>query len=482
VARLSVALAAAAAVHCASALAAQDDLAGVYDEFDRATETPGQDVFAPRVLPGPKRSPDAPATQRFSYTPHVSGTAAAFTMRNNHFAPPPELLPAGIVLDPDWAELFIEAGVTARYAITPAVHAYGGVSYLESATRGHDYSTNGNTTHGLAETAYAGVTVAAASGIAFDLSYGQQDFTIGNGMLLWQGATNGAQRGAAFLGPRLAWASTLIAKATIKELTVAGFWLKPNEAQAVDTGTRLAGIDAQWNPPGPVHAGLMYVHVPQSRIVTRKDLDVLDVRLRWHPFAAVHAFWLQGEYAWEHGDNVTAQGGYAQANYNAQDLPWKPALALEWSWLSGDKPQTAKWEGFDPLYYGNGNPNWYPGKIASLLLANTNLVTASVTLTLNPTASQIVQIWYLDFRAAVANAPLVVPSPGNPVPVGGGVPAKPLAREVDASWTYTFNKAVNVTLIAGYAAPASGYKDLYASFGATASGWWMLGTQFNVSY
>jgi hypothetical protein len=33
---------------------------------------------------------------------------------------------------------------------------------------------------------------------------------------------------------------------------------------------------------------------------------------------------------------------------------------LRYAWFSGDKPGTSRWEGFDSLYFGGGNPDWYP--------------------------------------------------------------------------------------------------------------------------
>jgi len=43
-------------------------------------------------------------------------------------------------------------------------------------------------------------------------------------------------------------------------------------------------------------------------------------------------------------------------------------------------------------------------------------------------------------------------------------------------------KQLNGNGFAAYAAPLSGYKDLYASNGGSASGWWFFGAQFNFSY
>jgi len=466
------------------------------ESYERAIETPERDVFAPRVLPGAKRAqermppiadalanwPDLYRDENLTVTGSLTATLGLYKMWNNQFSSSDATLPAGISRNPAWGEWFVEPGLSARYRVNAAATLYGGFAFIESATRGRDYDGNDNIYHGLPELVYGGVTFKASEAWTIDLSYGQQDFMVGDGMLLWSGATDGVQRGAAFVMPRQAWANAAIAKATSRDLTVEAFYLKPNEAQAETTGTRIEGIDVRWSPAGPLHLSATYLHVPRSEIVTRDKLDVLDVRVRWHPLPAAPQFWLAGEFAWERGPNARASGGYVQANYNAQDLPWKPLVSLQWSSLSGDKPGSSRWEGFDPLYFGNTNPNWYPGTIASTLFDNTNLEVASLTLTLNPSEKQVLQLWLLDFRAAVANAPLAIPDPGEPVPVGGGVPSKPLAREIDVSWTYKFNNAVNVNALAAYALPGSGVKALYSSMDGTAAGWWFIGTQLNVSY
>ncbi|HTP99971.1 MAG TPA: alginate export family protein [Casimicrobiaceae bacterium] len=500
----AIAMAAACGSGGAHSQAAEPDL-HEGDPFERAIESADQDVFSPRLLPGPKRATDRAPIAEGDATPgvlqsgdlaawprlyhdggllvtgSVSGTVAVFKMWNNQFASTPQVLPKGVIANPGWGEFFLEAGLTAKYAFDAATSVYGSFSYLESGTRGHDYATDGNTYHGLPELLYGGTTLQAGDGATLDLSYGQQEFTVGNGMLLWSGATNGTQRGADYLGPRTAWAIAALGKLKWGDLAVQGFYLKPNEAQADDTGTRIAGVNADWMPPGPMRLGAMYVHVPRSQIVTRDGLDVYDVRVRWHPLWASPQFWLNGEYAWERNAAMRAEGWYAQANYNVKDWPWAPHFALQWTSLSGDEPGSAKWEGFDPLYFGNGNPNWYQGKLGSTLFNNTNLQTASLTATLNPSASDILELWYLYFRAAVANSPLEIPSAGEPPPTGG-VPSRPLANEFDCSWTHTFNKSVNVNVIAAYAAPGSGYKQLYEGMGGSATGWWFLGTQLNVSY
>ena len=48
------------------------------------------------------------------------------------------------------------------------------------------------------------------------------------------------------------------------------------------------------------------------------------------------------------------------------------------------------------------------------------------------------------------------------------MPSKPLASEFDFSWTYVIDKQLNVNGFAAYAAPGSGYKELYAANGGSA--------------
>ena len=413
----------------------------------------------------------------------LNGAVALFKMTENLFGPPPAQAPAGYKANPGWGEFFIEPGVSVEYKLGPAASVYGSVSYVESSTRGTDNCCVSNLYYGNRELLFAGVRWRdSASGLALDASYGQQDFTVGNQMLIGRGADDGAQRGANQIGPRNAWANAGIVKATWQDLNVQAFYLKPNEAPSTATGTIINGLNVEWLPAGPVRLGAMYLHVPHSNIVTRDQLDIYDLRARVHPIPSLPNFWLDGEYAWERKSGVAADGWYAQANYSAQSTAWKPLVALRYASLSGDRPGSSRWEGFDPLYFSGSNPNWYQGKIGSSIFNNTNLNASSVALTLTPNEKNILEFLYLYFAADQANSPLAIPAVGAAPASGGGVPNKALASEFDATYTYVITKNVNVNAFAAYAAPLAGYKDLYSAEGGTASGWWFLGAQINFSY
>ena len=477
------------------------------NEFDQAVANPIREHEAPRTLQGAKRAaerdptaaagvpagvlqagnlsawPQLFAAPGLTIRGSLTGTLGLFSMGENAFSLPPSQVTRGYVKNPNWAEFFVEPGLTAQYQLTPAVQFYGGAAYMETATRGTDYAGNANTWHGDMEQLYAGVRwTDAASGLAVDASYGQQDFAVGRNLLISAGADNGPQRGADYMGPRSAWANAALLKATWRDFTATGFWLKPNETTSGHTGTRLEGINVEWLSTGPLRLAGMYVYVPQSDIVTRDGLNVYNVRVRWHPFPAAPNAWLQGEAVWERKANVDADGWYVALNCNALDTPWKPLVTARYASFSGDKPGSAAWEGFDPLYFGGSDPDWYQGKIGSVQFNNTNLDTIAVSLTLTPTEKSILQFVYLNFASGQVNSPLAIPAAGQPVPVGGGVPAKALANEFDAIYTYTFSKQANANAFVGYAAPGAGYRQLYASQGGSAQAWWVVGAQLNFSY
>lgn len=475
--------------------------------YDLAIAHPLWDLFAPRLHPAAARAtsriPDAGGAQPagivqtgdftrwpalfaapgLAVTGSFTGTLGFFALWNNQFAlPPPQVTPA-YRRNPAWGEFFLEPGVTAHYQAAAGLQVYGGAAYMETGTRGTDYGGVANTYHGDMEQLYAGVRwTDAASGLKLDVSYGQQDYSVGRSFLIASGASNGPQRGANYMGPRAAWANAALLRATWRDFTAEGFWLKPDETTSGYTGTRLSGLNVQWSGPGPLRLGAMYAYVPDSAIVTRDGLNVYNVRARLHPAAAVPQAWVQGEAAWQRKDGVSADGWYASFSYNAQDTAWKPLLSVRYASFSGDDPATATWEGFDPLFYGGGDPDWYQGKLGSTLFGNTNLDSVAVSLTLAPTERNLLQFIYLNFAAARVNAPLAVPAPGKPPPSGGGVPARALADEVDVVWTHTFGKRFNANVFAAWAAPGAGYRQLYASQGGSARDSWILGTQFNVSY
>ncbi len=442
--------------------------------YDRAVANPKQDHAARSILDGApyaqQREPiaDSDAVQGVLQTGDVqswprlyrsgdllvtgllNGAVALFGMSENLFGPPAALAPAGYKKNPGWGEFFIEPGLSATYRLGPSATLYGSFAYVESSTRGMDNCCADNVYYGNRELLFGGIRWRDAdSGLSLDASYGQQDYTVGNQMLLGRAGSNGAHRGANQIGPRNAWANAGILKAAWQDFNVQAFYLKPNEEPSEATGTIFNGINVEWLPAGPVRLGFMYLYVPHSNIVTRDQLNIYDLRARVHPVPSMPHFWLDGEYVRQRKSGVAADGWYAQAQYNALDTVWKPLFSLRYASLSGDRPGTTRWEGFDPLYFSGSDPNWYQGQIGSSIFNNTNLRTAGASVTLTPNDKNIIELLYLYFTADQVNSPLTIPAVGAAPASGGGVPAKALASEFDVSYTYILNKNVNVNCLRG---------------------------------
>ena len=81
---------------------------------------------------------------------------------------------------------------------------------------------------------------------AVDLSFGRQDFDLGSGFLIWEGATNGGDRGAYWLAPREAYEMTGIAKLETHGFIGRAFYLEPDDDP--DTDTKLARLSMSSTP------------------------------------------------------------------------------------------------------------------------------------------------------------------------------------------------------------------------------------------
>ena len=191
----------------------------VADAYDEAASHPVFEHFAPRIFTAPPRAamhPDDvsagpvgllqgagasawPLLYRergLTVNASLAATAGYFAFRNNQFSLPASQATPTYRDDPAWGELFVQPGLTAQWRLSDAASIYGGVGYIETATRGMDYDGVGNTWHGDVEQLYGGVRWEdKARRLQLDLSYGHQNLVLGQSFLIAAGASNGPQRG-----------------------------------------------------------------------------------------------------------------------------------------------------------------------------------------------------------------------------------------------------------------------------------------------
>ncbi|MDD5504154.1 MAG: porin [Candidatus Omnitrophica bacterium] len=103
----------------------------------------------------------------------------------------------------------------------------------------------------------------------------------------------------------------------------------------------------------------IYVHDKQNRTITGKTNNLHTIGLRGSlvPFDNMN-LWAEGAY--QCGEyrtssvNETRKAGAVDAgiDYTFADVKWTPKVGAEWTWLSGDKEGTNKYEAWDPLFRG----------------------------------------------------------------------------------------------------------------------------------
>jgi len=83
--------------------------------------------------------------------------------------------------------------------------------------------------------------------------------------------------------------------------------------------------------------GGTYLLVDAKDVPGADELDVYSGRASWKPLTGLT---LSGEYVHQTSDQIEADGWYAQAAYEAKDLPWSPVFSYRYATFDGDDPNT----------------------------------------------------------------------------------------------------------------------------------------------
>lgn len=212
----------------------------------------------------------------------------------------------GMPTTPGWLEASGEFGLGGITQVGDApVYLYGSATYLFSTTQGRDtYSSEKSRWHGEMEQGYGGILVARkGSPVSFNLSAGRQRFSLNRNLLIGHvpGAGNGADRAAAYLSPRNAYALVVDAKLKLYKFLLEGFLAEPNELPVADTRSRFTGFNLKYNDNRNVDSTFTFLAVPRStyayplpdgRQFTREGLRSLNPRLRWNGPFGTDGLWL----------------------------------------------------------------------------------------------------------------------------------------------------------------------------------------------
>ncbi|GAA0700236.1 hypothetical protein GCM10009104_31450 [Marinobacterium maritimum] len=276
----------------------------------------------------------------------------------------------------DWREGYIKYGLSGSHAYGESgASVYAGVNLLSSATWGDGDAggfTSGDESETDLEDAYlgwrSGSMIPALGENGLDISFGRQQFAIGDGFLINGDSLNFGDAlgdeldrgGAYWLAARKAFDRTAIVRIGDAEgLRADLFWLESDNV--AQSKMELAGINAEYTIPEGTF-GLAYIQgldVMEGGATHRDGQDTLS--LRYQGNAGVENLFLSGEFVTQdQGDNTVADADawYVEAGWTFADLPWSPSVNYRYSTFD---------EGFDPLFFGfsRGYGTWFQGEVAA---------------------------------------------------------------------------------------------------------------------
>jgi hypothetical protein len=365
---------------------------------------------------------------------------------------------------------------------------YGKVSVVASYTLGTDAYAAEDTGRTTLEEAYLGVRLPVGEARTLDLSLGPRELKLGTGMLIANGGSSGFERGALKFGPRKAWEMSAIARLSQGPLTGTLFYIDPNETDSNDSGNELAGLDLRHDSTAGGYLGLSYVTVLESRTpypqaapgglgpptVTpgaRDGLNSLNLYAGTDPFEGALAgavFTADLAYQWNDEIDLEAWAGRVQAGYSFAGLPWSPTLTYSYQTFSGDDPDTAALERFDPLYYEGSPSAWATGSKSSMVFINSNVNAHGLALRLQPTRQDTVTLRYAHIRANELASPIQfgqatrVDTSGGTANVISGVTDAHLSDDFFVEYSRIINRNTYLTAGVSLSRPGAGIQNVVA--------------------
>lgn len=333
--------------------------------------------------------------------------------------------PAGEGYD-QWVEGYAHYGIYGITPVTPNLYVYGGLSALTTGSAGQELFTDETRTYTGVEDAYVGVvggrTDAAGNRFSYNLTVGRQRFTLANGFLLANTAANGQERAALQANAR--WSSDLLALARVRynDTLFELFYVDPDELPVIDTGTVYVGANFETQPLEGLNLGLTYLTAKESSfnyfsptgeiIGTREGLQVYDARFTYSPNPPGEAGPFFGaEYAVQRNRNfdMDARAGWIEAGYSAPRARWSPTVSYRLAMFSGDDPDTATYERWDPMLSGGTGEQWVQGANHFKVVQDSNVIAHRIQARFRPSPKvEIVpQLWafYADSETNIGGNP-----------------------------------------------------------------------------
>jgi hypothetical protein len=236
---------------------------------------------------------------------------------------------------------------------------------------------------------------------AIELSGGNQNYQVFDGLMFWDGGQDCSGRGANWLSPRKAFEETGILRLQYKDVLLEGVHLKYNDQP--DTHTRLGATRIEYTTDDLymplLKVGLMYFKIYESQNTTRNNLGGVYLYHESTPFPFLTGFSFKSSFVHE---NFGASSGQTHANawyvnpaYEFSEAPWKPKIGYRYASFSGGDRHA-----FDSLFTGLPEwGSWFQGELlGEYVLSDSNLLSHQVRLTAKPCDTVTANLIYYHFR------------------------------------------------------------------------------------
>jgi len=389
--------------------------------------------------------------------------------------------------DPDtaWLEMYVKPGLGFEKQLRSGATLYGKLTAVSSYTVGTDAFDEGDIGATTLEEAHLGLRNEVEGGLSYDLSLGSRELKLGSGMLIASGASSGFERGALKLGPRKAWEMAASARLGFGGFSGTAFFLDPNELPSNDGRNRLAGLDFRYDNSNGAYLGGSWLRVTRSDSPyvqaaaggvgaptilpgAREDMQALNFYARAKIPKSLPNWTFTADLAYETSDRVDlrALAWRMQAEYIFAERAWTPTVSYGYQSFSGDDPNTARLERFDPLYY-EGNPNaWSTGSKSSMAFINSNVNAHSIALRVQPSMRDTLTLRVARISANHLRSPIQfgqatrVEFAGSTANVVAGVTSSHLADDVFLEYNRVISRHLFFSAGVAVSVPGKGIRDV----------------------
>jgi hypothetical protein len=347
------------------------------------------------------------------------------------------------------------------------VYAFGAATGMLTWSVMQDIFTDQTRVYNAVEKAYAGVFYAdRSSGNRAGLSLGRQTYTLNDGFLInmVKGSSNVGERGATYLGPRLASDFSVIGGGRYGAFGAHAFYIDPNELEQLESDTTFLGFNARYAVSDTIAADASVITIPTSRstyanpyglTLPRRDTTTIAAHLRWRDLG-LKGVWFEGEAAWQTNPDyaMSAWAWYTTLGYIALDRQWTPSVSYRFSYFSGDDPDTETYERYDPLM-NTGLGIWLQGVSFGKITSNSNLAAHRIQANVAPTETMNVTFDYFRLSAPELN------NLGSN-PALSQLSSRDLGQEASITLRWSLSKNLYLQSLVSTAIPGEALRDIGA--------------------